>query len=77
MNIAVFHREQEVFSLQSASLLRMTSNHARHPTANADAGNNSQRCLPSLNYTLVLMAFPRSNWVSRHQKGETFWILMK
>jgi len=37
-NNAVFHRGQEAVLLRSALLLRMTPNHAHHPTVIADAG---------------------------------------
>jgi len=29
------------------------------------------------NYYIHLMAFSRTTWVSRHQKGEPFWILLE
>ena len=37
-NNAVFHRGQKAVLLRSALLLRMTPNHAHHPTVIADAG---------------------------------------
>jgi len=76
----VSHRQQQAVLLQSALMLRMTPNHASHPTVNADAGKQLTTTLAvfKLKQTQIVASYnmyiPQNCWICCTLKFILRWI---